>query len=54
MTAEDLSRIEEKLDKIIRFFQIDQAPQRSKAELYQEIDYKLLRLQDLKKRRDKN
>jgi len=51
---EDLARIEEKLDKIIRFFQIDQAPRRSRAEIRAEVDTKILSLQDRRKRRKQN
>lgn len=48
---DDLTRIEEKLDRIIRFFQIDQAPKRSRVEIRAEVDAKILRLQDRKKKR---
>jgi hypothetical protein len=55
MTPDDLTRIEEKLDKIIRFFQIDQAPKRSRVEIRAEVDAKILSLQERKlKRRNKN
>lgn len=49
---DDLTRIEEKLDKIIRFFQIDQVPKRSRVEIRAEVDAKILRLQDRKKKRE--
>lgn len=45
---DQLERIEEKLDKIIRFFNINQEPRRSNQELDQLADKMIL---DLNKRR---
>lgn len=51
----DLTRIEEKLDYVIVclkkiFPQIDQTPKRSRIEIRAEVDAKILRLQDRKKK----
>ena len=54
VTTEDIDRIEEKLDKIIRFFQIEQAPRRSKVEIRQEVGSKILQLNERKERRKTN
>lgn len=50
---DDLTRIEEKLDKIIRFFQIDQKPKRSRVEIRAEVDRKILSLNERRKKNDR-
>ncbi|MEW6671765.1 MAG: hypothetical protein AB1427_08675 [Thermodesulfobacteriota bacterium] len=52
--SSELKRLEEKIDKIIRFFNIDQAPKRSRVELQAEVDAKILKLMERKKKRKSN